>query len=66
MTEFTDTNLPKLISRGVPPKLAKEAITILDRQNKGLLPVPLENEDLNTVRSAWTCMTAQDNAMTEP
>lgn len=66
MSEFTDANLPKLISRGVPPKLASEAITILDRQNEGLLPVPLENEDLHTVRSAWTWMTAQDNAMTEP
>ena len=66
MSEFTDANLPKLISRGVPPKLAKEAITILDRQNKGLLPVPLEGVDLHVVRSAWTWMTAQDNAMTEP
>lgn len=65
MSEFTDANLPHLISRGVPQKLAKEAITILDAQNRGELPVPLEGEDLHVVRSAWTWMVAQDNAMTE-
>lgn len=65
MSEFTDANLPRLISRGVPPKLAEEAIEILDQQNQGQLPVPLEGEDLNIVRSAWTWMVAQDNAMTE-
>lgn len=62
MSEFTDANLPKLIERGVPPKLAEEAITILDRQNEGDLPVPLEGENLHVVRSAWTWMTAQDSA----
>lgn len=66
MSEFTDANLPHLIERGVPPKLASEAITILDAQNRGELPVPLEGEDLNVVRSAWTWMVTQDNAMTEP
>lgn len=60
MSEFTDVNLPHLIERGVPPKLAEEAITILDAQNKGELPCPLKGEDLNVVRSAWTWMTAQD------
>lgn len=66
MSEFAEANLPKLIERGVPPKLAKEAITILDAQNQGELPVPLEGEDLHVVRSAWTWMTAQDNAQPKP
>jgi hypothetical protein len=60
MSDFTDANLPQLISRGVPPKLAEAAVEILDRQNRGELPVPLEGEDLHVVRSAWTWMTAQD------
>jgi hypothetical protein len=61
MSEFTDANLPKLIERGVPPKLAEEAITILDAQNRGELPVPLEGENLHVVRSAWTWMIAKDS-----
>ncbi len=61
MSDFTDANLPKLIERGVPPKLAEEAVEILDRQNEGLLPVPLEGENLHIVRSAWTWMTAKDS-----
>ncbi|MEP0781709.1 hypothetical protein NDI39_29320 [Microcoleus sp. ZQ-A2] len=60
MSEFTDANLPHLISRGVPPQLAADAVEILDAQNEGKLPVPLEDEDLNIVRSAWQWMTAQD------
>jgi hypothetical protein len=60
MSEFKDANLPKLIERGVPPKLAEEAITILDRQNRGELPVPLEGEDLHIVNSAWQWQAAQD------
>lgn len=62
MSEFTDANLPKLIERGVPPKLAEEAVNILDAQNEGKLPVPLEGEDLHVVRSAWQWMTAQDRS----
>jgi hypothetical protein len=60
MSDFKEVNLPQLISRGVPPQLAEDAVEILDRQNEGLLPVPLEGEDLNIVRSAWTWMVAQD------
>ncbi|WP_155898316.1 hypothetical protein [Allocoleopsis franciscana] len=60
MSEFTEANLPKLIERGVPPKLAEEAVNILDAQNEGILPVPLEGEELNIVQSAWQWMTAQD------
>jgi hypothetical protein len=60
MSEFIDTNLPALIERGVPPQLAIDAINLLDAQNRGELPCPLEGEDLNIVRSAWTWMTAQD------
>lgn len=60
VSDFTEANLPHLIERGVPPKLAEEAVEILDAQNEGLLPVPLEGEDLHVVRSAWTWMTAQD------
>jgi hypothetical protein len=60
MSEFIDANLPQLIQRGVPPQLASDAIEILDRQNVGLLPVPLQGEDLNIVQSAWQWMTAQD------
>jgi hypothetical protein len=60
MSEFIDVNLPALISRGVPPKLALDAINLLDAQNRGELPCPLEGEDLHIVRSAWTWMNAQD------
>ena len=60
MSEFTHANLPALLERGVPPKLAEEAVTRLDAQNRGELPCPLEGEDLHIVRSAWTWMTAQD------
>ncbi len=59
MSEFTEANLPKLIERGVPPKLAQDAVNILDAQNRGELPVPLEGENLHVVRSAWTWMSAQ-------
>jgi hypothetical protein len=60
MSEFIDANLPALIERGVPPKLAQEAINLLDAQNRGELPCPLEGEDLHIVRSAWTWMKAKD------
>jgi hypothetical protein len=60
MSEFIDANLPALIERGVPPKLALEAINLLDAQNRGELPCPLEGEDLHIVKSAWTWMNAQD------
>ncbi len=67
MSDFVNANLPKLIEQGVPPKLASEAITILDAQNRGELPCPLEGEELNIVNSAWTWMTAADaNAQQEP
>jgi hypothetical protein len=62
MSEFIDINLPALIERGVPPKLAEEAVTILDAQNRGELSCPLEGEDLHTVRSAWAWLTAQDRS----
>lgn len=58
-SEFIDVNLPTLIARGVPPKLAEEAVTRLDAQNRGELPCPLEGEDLHVVRSAYTWMTAK-------
>lgn len=60
MSEFIKANLPVLIERGVPQKLAEEAVTRLDAQNRGELPCPLEGEDLHIVRSAWTWMAAQD------
>ena len=59
-SEFTDVNLPALIKRGVPKKLAIDAITRLDAQNRGELPCPLEGDDLHVVRSAYTWMTAQE------
>jgi hypothetical protein len=60
MSEFIDANLPALIERGVPPKLASKALSLLDAQNRGELPCPLEGEELHIVRSAWTWMKAQD------
>jgi hypothetical protein len=62
MSEFIDANLPILIERGVPPQLAQEAVTLLDAQNRGELPCPLEAKDLDTVNSAWQWMTAQDRS----
>ena len=58
MSEFIDANLPILIERGVPPQLAIDAINLLDAQNRGELPCPLEGDDLHIVRSAYTWMTA--------
>lgn len=66
MSDFIDANLPHLIDRGVPPQLAEEAVNILDAQNRGELPVPLEGEDLHVVRSAWTWMVAQDSEQSKP
>jgi hypothetical protein len=40
--------------------LAEQAINLLDAQNRGELPCPLEGEELHIVRSAWTWMRAQD------
>jgi hypothetical protein len=60
MSEFSDVNLTAMIERGVPPKLASDAIEILERQNEGLLPVPLEGEELHIVNSAWTWMTTPE------
>ena len=60
MSEFVDANLPVLIERGVHPQLAIDAINLLDAQNRGELPCPLEGEDLHIVRSAWTWMKAKD------
>jgi hypothetical protein len=66
MSEFINANLPILIERGVPPKLAEKTINLLDAQNRGELPCPLEGEDLNTVNSAWQWMTAQDRSKQTP
>jgi hypothetical protein len=60
MSEFIDVNLPALIERGVPPKLALDAINLLDAQNRGELPCPLEGEELHIVKSAWTWMAAKN------
>ena len=62
MSDFIEANLPILIERGVPPKLAEKAVTILDAQNQGLLPCPLQGDDLHAVQSAWQLMTAQDRS----
>jgi hypothetical protein len=62
MSEFIDANLPILIERGVPPQLAIDAINLLDAQNRGELPCPLEGEELNIVRSAWTWMNANQHS----
>jgi hypothetical protein len=66
MSEFIDVNLPALIERGVPPQLAIDAINLLDAQNRGELPCPLEGKDLDTVNSAWQWMTAQDRSKQNP
>jgi hypothetical protein len=66
MSEFIDVNLRALIERGVPPKLAEEAVTILNAQNRGELPCPLEGEDRHIVKSAWQWMTAQDRSKQTP
>jgi hypothetical protein len=63
VNEFADANLPALIARGVPPKLAQDAVNVLDAQNRGELPVPLEGEELQIVNSAWQWMTAQDRSV---
>ncbi len=62
MSDFIEANLPALIERGVPQKLASEAVSNLDLQNRGELPCPLEGEHLHVVRSAWTWMTASDRS----
>ena len=62
MSEFIDATLPALIKRGVPPSLAEKAVTILDAQNRGELPCPLEGEDLHIVNSAWQWQIAQDRS----
>ena len=59
MSDFIQANLPHLIKRGVPPKLALDALYRLDAQNRGELPCPLEGDDLHVVRSAYTWMTAK-------
>jgi hypothetical protein len=59
MSEFRDINLPQLIERGVPPQLAQNAIAILEQQNAGELPCPLEGEELHIVHSAFVWMQAQ-------
>jgi hypothetical protein len=59
VSEFIQANLHPLIARGVPPKLAEDALSRLDAQNRGELPTPLEGEDLHIVRSAWMWMTAK-------
>ncbi len=61
MSEFRDANLPQLIERGVPPQLATDAVDILERQNAGELPCPLEGEELHIVNSAFAWMQAQAN-----
>ena len=59
MSDFKQANLPALIDAGVPPKLAEQAVDILDQQNQGLLPCPLEGEELQIVNSAWQWMAAK-------
>ncbi len=58
MSDFKKANLPILLERGVPPQLALQALDILDHQNQGLLPCPLEGEELHIVNSAWQWMAA--------
>lgn len=57
MSEFIEANLPHLINQGVPPDLAQQAVEILDAQNNGELPCPLEGEELEIVQQAWSYMT---------
>jgi hypothetical protein len=64
VSEFIQANREALIARGVPPKLAEDALQRLDAQNRGELPTPLEGEDLHIVRSAWTWMTAKPTVQT--
>ncbi len=63
MSDFKKTNLPILVERGVPPKLAEQAVDILDRQNQGLLPCPLGGEELQVVNSAWQWMVASERTL---
>jgi hypothetical protein len=39
MSEFIDANLPALIERGVPPKLASKALSIWTPRTVGSCPV---------------------------
>lgn len=53
MSDFIETNLSHLIEQGVPIELAQQAVEILDAQNRGELPCPLEGEELAIVQRAW-------------
>lgn len=53
MDDFTEANLSQLIDQGVPAELAQQAVEILDAQNRGELPCPLEGEELAIVNQAW-------------
>lgn len=60
-TEFLRATRETLTAHGMPEELAARASEILDRQNLGLLPCPLEEPELGIVRSAWL----QTNPSTE-
>lgn len=57
MSEFIEANLSHLIDQGVPTDLAQQTVEILDAQNTGELPYPLEGEELAIVQQAWQYMT---------
>ena len=50
---MTNSALSELISRGVPSDLAKRVLDILEAQNRGELPFPLEAKEQAIVTSAW-------------
>lgn len=50
---MTNSALSELISRGVPSDLAKRVLDILEAQNRGELPFPLEAKEQAIVTLAW-------------
>lgn len=50
---MSSSTLTELVRRGVPPDLAKQMIEILEAQNRGELPFPLEAKEQAIVTSAW-------------
>lgn len=53
MSDFIEASLSQLIDRGVPTELAQQVVEILEAQNRGELPCPLEGDELAVVNEAW-------------
>lgn len=50
---MSSSTLTELVRRGVPADLAKQMIEILEAQNRGELPFPLEAKEQEIVTSVW-------------